>query len=214
LSESQKHWQSVYQSKKASKVSWYQVHPEISLTMIERSGINHDSAIIDVGGGASTLVDHLLEKGFRNVSVLDISSAAIKAAKERLGSKADQVKWIEGDITKVELLPEAYDLWHDRALFHFLTKAEDRKNYLNTLYDSLRSGGHVIISTFSIDGPTHCSGLEVRRYDAKLLSKEFGKNFELVETVNEEHPTPFGTTQKFIYGRFIRKISLVQKRTK
>ncbi len=182
--------------------------------MIERSGINHDSAIIDVGGGASTLVDHLLEKGFRNVSVLDISSAAIKAAKERLGSKADQVKWIEGDITKVELLPEAYDLWHDRALFHFLTKAEDRKNYLNTLYDSLRSGGHVIISTFSIDGPTHCSGLEVRRYDAKLLSKEFGKNFELVETVNEEHPTPFGTTQKFIYGRFIRKISLVQKRTK
>lgn len=204
MSESQKHWQSVYQAKKTNEVSWYQVHPEISLNLIERSGINRDSAIIDIGGGASTLVDHLIEKGFRNVSVLDISLEAIKAAKSRLGRKAAQVKWIEADITKADLLQEAYDLWHDRALFHFLTKAEDKKKYLHTLRHSLRLKGHVIISTFSLDGPLRCSGLDIQRYDANTLSAEFDEDFDLVETLNEEHPTPFGTTQKFIYCRFKR----------
>lgn len=160
---------------------------------------------MDVGGGASTLVDHLMEAGFKKVTVLDISSAALEAAKARLGLEANQVKWIEGDIKKVEFPHAVYDLWHDRALFHFLTHAEDRKNYLGALRHSLRPGGQVILSTFSLDGPLRCSGLDVQRYDAKSLSAELGKGFELAETMTEEHLTPLGTAQKFVYCRFKRR---------
>ena len=205
MTESQNHWKTAYQTKRTNEVSWYQDRPEISLNLIDRTGIDRDSAILDAGGGASTLVDHLIEKGFKNVTVLDISSAALKVAKERLGDKANQAEWMEADITKGKLPPEAYDLWHDRALFHFLTQAEGRKRYGHTLRHSLRSGGHVVISTFSLDGPSRCSGLDVQRYDAKLLNAELGKEFNLIETVNEEHPTPLGTTQKFIYCRFKKK---------
>mgnify|MGYP001607672235 CR=1 FL=1 len=205
MTESQKHWQTVYQTKKTNEVSWYQDRPATSLNLIERSGGSLDAAIIDVGGGASTFVDCLIEKGFRNVSVLDISSEAIRAAKVRLGKSADQVKWIEGDITKVELPHGVYDLWHDRALFHFLTDVGDREKYLRKLRQSLRSNGHVIISTFSLDGPKRCSGLDIRQYDAQSLGAELGEDFDLIETLNEQHPTPFGTTQKFIYCHFRKR---------
>jgi 2-polyprenyl-3-methyl-5-hydroxy-6-metoxy-1,4-benzoquinol methylase len=197
--ENKTHWEQIYHTKDSSQVSWYQLHPSLSLQYIQNAGIRKDKHIIDVGGGASTLVDHLLDDGFQNITVLDISTEALGIAKQRLAQQAELVTWMEADITNINLPHHAYDVWHDRAVFHFLTKQEERTRYVNTVKESVRPGGHVIVATFANDGPEKCSGLEVSRYDPQSLHNEFGVEFELLDSTREEHQTPFGTEQKFIY---------------
>ena len=193
------HWEKVYATKTPDAVSWYRRHLDRSLALIERAVPERSASIIDVGGGESTLVDDLLLRGYANITVLDISQGAIDVTRSRLGSAADQVRWIAADITEVELEPRAYDLWHDRAVFHFLTVPEQRTAYVRQVARSVRPGGHVIVSAFGPEGPTKCSGLEVVRYDAESLHREFGVSFRLVESSTELHRTPFDTTQQFLY---------------
>src|SRR5688572_9612197 len=162
--ETKTHWEEIYHTKQPTQVSWYQLHPLLSLQYIQNTGIEKTGQIIDIGGGASTLVDHLLENGFQGISVLDISSAALEVAQERLGPQAGSVTWLEADITQAELPHHTYDLWHDRAVFHFLTKAQDRRRYLKAVREAVKPVGHVIVATFADDGPERCSGLEVARY--------------------------------------------------
>jgi 2-polyprenyl-3-methyl-5-hydroxy-6-metoxy-1,4-benzoquinol methylase len=199
------HWENVYETKDLSQLSWFQTHPTLSLQYIERTGVDHSAHIIDVGGGVSPLVDTLLERGYQNITVLDLSAAALRVIQERLGSQATAVTWLEADITQVELSHSFYDVWHDRAVFHFLTSATDRQNYLAAVKHSVKPGGHVIVATFSIDGPTRCSGLDIVRYDPKSLHQEFGTQFDLVHSTSESHATPFGTEQRFIYCYFRKK---------
>ncbi|HEY4900387.1 MAG TPA: class I SAM-dependent methyltransferase [Terriglobales bacterium] len=193
------HWEKVYTTKAHDAVSWYRSHLETSLALIERAADARSAPIIDVGGGESTLVDDLLLRGYKNITVLDISQAAIDLTKRRLGSGADQVRWLVADITKIELEPLAYDLWHDRAVFHFLTTREQRIAYVRQVARSVKPGGHIIVSTFGTEGPTKCSELEVMRYDADSLHSEFGTRFRLIESSKEMHHTPFGTSQQFLY---------------
>jgi len=193
------HWEKVYATKTPDAVSWYRRHLETSLALIERAAPVRSASIIDVGGGESTLVDDLLLRGYKNITVLDVSQAAIDVTKSRLRSAADQVRWIVADITQIELEPRAYDLWHDRAVFHFLTAPDQRAAYVRQVARSVRPGGHVIVSTFGPEGPSKCSGLEVMRYDAESLHREFGVRFGLVESSTELHRTPFETTQQFLY---------------
>lgn len=193
------HWEHVYETKPTTGVSWFQEHAAQSLRLIADTGVPRSASIIDVGGGASTLVDDLLAQGYTSLSVLDISAKALAAARVRLGAAADRVRWIEGDITSVELPAQAYDLWHDRAVFHFLTEPEQRRAYVRNVLHAVKPGGHVIISTFAEDGPAQCSGLPVVRYSADGLHAEFGTPFELVCHEQEEHRTPAGNTQQFIY---------------
>src|SRR3989304_5557559 len=202
--DSKSHWENIYKTKASTQVSWYQLHLQMSLQLIERTGVEKTARIIDIGGGASTFVDDLLERGFEHITVLDISSAAIDAARKRLGSRADKVTWIEADITKVALPYHHYDLWHDRAVFHFLTSAGDCQKYIEVVKHSLKPRGHVIISTFALEGPPKCSGLDVVRYSPQSLHDEFGNEFELIESASEAHLTPSGTKQKFIYC-YLRK---------
>lgn len=199
--ERKNHWEDVYTKKIPKEVSWYQIEPVITLDLIESIGIDHDSKIIDVGGGASVLVDKLLEKGFGNLTVLDISSKSLNYAKERLGKLAAQVSWIEADVTEFDP-PQKYDLWHDRAVFHFLTDPNDRMKYTQNIQKALNPGGNVIIATFAIDGPPKCSGLDVERYSDEKLKNEFGGSFELIKSIKEAHVTPWGSEQKFIYCYF------------
>ena len=180
-------------------VSWYSPHLETSLALIERAAGNKSASIIDVGGGESTLVDDLLARGYKNITVLDVSQVAIEVSKKRLGLAADQVDWIARDITQAELKPSSYDVWHDRAVFHFLGAIEQRVAYVRQVATAVRPGGYVIVSTFGPEGPTKCSGLEVMRYDAGSLHAQFGMRFRLVESSKELHRTPFGTTQQFLY---------------
>jgi 2-polyprenyl-3-methyl-5-hydroxy-6-metoxy-1,4-benzoquinol methylase len=193
------HWEKVYTTKAPDAVSWYRQHLETSLALIERAVPARSASIIDVGGGESTLVDDMLGRGYRNITVLDISQAAIDVTKHRLGSAAEQVHWLVADITNVELEPLTYDLWHDRAVFHFLTTVEQRTAYVRQVARSVKPGGHIIVSTFGPEGPLKCSGLEVARYDAESLHREFGARFHLVESSTELHETPFETTQQFLY---------------
>ena len=193
------HWEKVYATKTPDAVSWYRRHLDRSLALIERAVPERSASIIDVGGGESTLVDDLLLRGYTNITVLDVSQGAIDVTRSRLGSAADQVRWIAADITQVELEPRAYDLWHDRAVFHFLTVPEQRTAYVGQVARSVKPGGHVIISAFGPEGPTKCSGLEVVRYDPESLHREFGVSFRLVESSTELHRTPFDTTQQFLY---------------
>lgn len=193
------HWERIYTTKAPSQVSWYRPHLETSFALIKRAVHDHTASIIDVGGGESTLVDDLLEAGFPNITVLDVSQAAIDVNKTRLGEKASVVRWLFADITQAELEPKAYDLWHDRAVFHFLTAQEQRTAYVRQVARSVKPGGHVIVSTFGPEGPTKCSSLDVVRYDAEALHHEFGARFRLVESSQEMHQTPFGTTQQFLY---------------
>jgi len=195
----QEHWERVYQTKARDEVSWFREHLETSLRMIENTGVGKDAAIIDVGGGNSTLVDDLLESGFIDISVLEISESAIAGSKDRLKEKASQVTWIAADITAVDLLESHYDLWHDRAVFHFLTDEEDRRKYVNVVMRSLKPGGHIIVASFGLEGPQKCSGLDVVRYSPESMHDEFGETFKLVESIGETHNTPFGTTQDFVY---------------
>lgn len=196
---SKEHWEHVYSTKAANSVSWFQEHADLSLQLIEATGVAPTAAIIDVGGGASTLVDDLLAKGFANITVLDLAGAGLKTAQERLGARADQVVWREADITKAELPAQAYDVWHDRAVFHFLTEPEDRRAYLRVLLHAVKPGGHVVIATFAEDGPLQCSGLPVRRYSAEELLAELGEAFTLVAQRKEAHRTPAGAIQRFTY---------------
>ena len=152
-----------------------------------------------MGGGASTLVDHLLDDGFQHVTVLDISAAALEITQQRLSQRAGSVTWLEADITQTTLSHHKYDVWHDRAVFHFLTEAQNRQRYVNAVREAVKPGGHVIVATFASDGPERCSGLEVARYDPQSLHSEFGTDFELLDSTREEHQTPFGTEQKFMY---------------
>ncbi len=200
--QSKEHWEHVYATKATDTVSWYQQHAEKSLRFIQGMGVPLSAAIIDVGSGASTLVDGLLARGYSNLTVLDLSAAALRAAQIRLGSSASPVTWLEADITKVELQLHAFDVWHDRAVFHFLTEAQDRAAYIRTVLHAVKPGGHVIIATFAEDGPTRCSGLPVVRYGAEALQAEFGESFALVSHEREAHLTPSGSVQQFGYSWF------------
>ena len=193
------HWERIYGKKGPAQVSWYQEHAQFSLQYIRNTGIQKTDHILDVGGGASTLVDDLIADGFQQISVLDVSGTALQLARQRLGARGIHVNWIEADITQVNLPHQHYDVWHDRAVFHFLTQPVDRQHYINTVRHAVRPGGHVIVATFATDGPDHCSGLEVSRYEPESLHREFGDGFVLVDSANEIHHTPFGTEQKFIY---------------
>ena len=193
------HWEKIYATKVPDAVSWYSRHLETSLALIERAADSRDASIIDVGGGESTLVDDLLLRGYKNLTVLDVSQASIEFTKKRLGTASEQVRWLIGDVVEIELEPHAYDLWHDRAAFHFLTTPERRLAYVRQVTRAVKRGGHVIVSTFGPEGPTKCSGLEVMRYDAESLHGEFGRQFRLVESFKELHETPVGTTQQFLY---------------
>jgi SAM-dependent methyltransferase len=194
------HWEKIYREKAPDAVScWYRPHLETSLMLIEKTARARGASIIDVGGGESTLVDDLLAHAYRNITVLDLSQTAIDVTKGRLRRAAERVRWIVGDITKADLAAAAYDVWHDRAVFHFLTAAEQRVAYVRQVGRAVKAGGHVLVSTFGPEGPTKCSGLEVVRYDAEALHAEFGVRFRLLDSFKELHHTPFGTTQQFLY---------------
>jgi len=193
------YWEKIYSTKAPDAVSWYRAHLETSLALIERAAGAHSASIVDVGGGESTLVDDLLARGYQNITVLDISETAIDATKKRLGTAAEYVSWLVGDITKIRLAPNTYDVWHDRAVFHFLITPEQRAAYVRQVASAVRPGGHIIVSTFGPEGPTKCSGLDVVRYDEESLHKQFGVRFRLEESSKELHQTPFGTTQQFLY---------------
>jgi 2-polyprenyl-3-methyl-5-hydroxy-6-metoxy-1,4-benzoquinol methylase len=183
-------------------VSWFRPHLEISLALIQRAAPERFESIIDIGGGASTLVDDLLALEYRNVTVLDISQAGLNVAKARLGAFARQVEWLELDVVKTVLPEHTYDVWHDRAVFHFLTHAEDRRAYVRNVSHAVRPGGAVIVATFGPKGPRRCSGLDVVRYDAASLHAEFSDEFQLVESLTEMHGSPSGAAQQFVYCYF------------
>jgi ubiquinone/menaquinone biosynthesis C-methylase UbiE len=193
------HWDSVYASKKPGDVSWYQTHLEKSRELIRATGVGHDAEIIDVGGGASTLVDDLLTDGFTHITVMDISPTAIQSAQSRLGTRAREVVWLEADATHKFLPAHHYDVWHDRAVFHFLTDAADRRRYVDNVSHVLKPGGHVIVATFGPHGPLKCSELDIVRYTSEQLHAEFGENFELLHSTVEDHVTPGGKHQEFVY---------------
>jgi SAM-dependent methyltransferase len=193
------HWEKIYREKAPDAVSWYRPHLETSLALIEKAVPGRSVSIIDVGGGESTLVDDLLAHGYQNIAVLDISQTAIDVTKKRLGPAAEGVQWVTADIVDGELAPNAYDVWHDRAVFHFLTTLDQRVAYVRQVARAVRPGGHVLVSTFGPDGLTKCSGLEIVRYDADSLHAEFGVRFRLLDSIKELHNTPFGTTQQFLY---------------
>lgn len=199
----QAHWDGVYASKQEAEVSWFETTPLISLDLIRRSGAAKESSIIDIGGGASRLADALLDEGYRAITVLDLSDKALAASRARLGSRASQVQWIAADVTRWEPAHH-YDLWHDRAAFHFLTVPEDRSAYVDRLMRALVPGGHVIIGTFAPDGPERCSGLPVVRYDAASLGRTLGQDFELKQTLPYGHHTPRGSLQHFQFSLFRR----------
>lgn len=193
------YWDRIYSTKPADAVSWYRPHLESSLALIERAAETGSEAIIDVGGGESTLVDDLAARGFRKITVLDISQTALDVTRERLGAAGEHVRWLCADITSVELEPHSYEIWHDRAVFHFLTGERERRAYVRNVLRAVKPGGHAIVSTFGPEGPLRCSGLEVVRYDAESLHGEFGNAFQLIDSRRELHRTPFGTTQQFVY---------------
>ncbi len=194
-----KHWEEVYGRKGTDDVSWYRPHLERSLSFIERAHVGRAASIIDVGGGASTLVDDLLTARYSNVTVLDISAIAIEAAQARLGSRAADANWLVGDITKIKLPEHRYDFWHDRAVFHFLRGPGERRAYVAAVQRALKPGGHIVVATFGLHGPEKCSGLEVARYDADGLHAEFGGEFKKVRSVTEVHTPPWGSEQEFVY---------------
>lgn len=197
------HWQSTYGAKDERKVGWFQDEPQPSLDLVSRFAPSLTSAIIDVGGGAARLIDHLLSRGFKNVSVLDLSENALAIAQERLGPRATSVHWLVGDATSWTP-PQPFVIWHDRATFHFLTEAADRAAYLARLEQGLAPGGHVVIGTFALDGPEKCSGLPVVRYDLDTLAETLGPAFERVHTQRHVHTTPGGKPQAFQFSVFRR----------
>jgi len=202
--QSKDHWEKVYQTKSADAVSWFQEHASRSLKIIRSIGAQKSAGIIDVGGGASTLVDDLMSDGFDRITVLDLSQSALAVARRRLGAKSELASWIAGDIRTVELPEQAYDIWHDRAVFHFLTEPVDREAYVRQVMKAVKPGGHVIMATFAPNGPEQCSGLPVARYAPDELHGEFGSAFELVEHALEDHATPLGSIQHFVYCHCVK----------
>lgn len=197
------HWETVYTTKSENEVSWFQENPAPSLELIGLARPTPESAIVDIGGGASRLVDSLLDRGFSRVTVLDISEAALKAARMRLGDRASQVQWIVADVTKWQAA-QTFDLWHDRAAFHFLTDPADRSAYVACMQHVIKPGGHVIIGTFAADGPEKCSGLPVNRYDEASLARALGEGFELTGSRRHDHWTPWNSVQRFLFCVFRR----------
>lgn len=193
------HWENVYKTRSDLEVSWYREHLENSVRMIVGTGVDKNAAIIDVGGGSSTLADDLLDRGFVDLTVLDISAAALEKSKARLGDRAGSVNWIAADITDVRLPEDRFDVWHDRAVFHFLTSDDDRRSYVDLVKRSAKTGGHIIVASFGPEGPQKCSGLDVVRYSPETMHDEFGSDFKLLDSFGETHNTPFGTTQEFVY---------------
>ena len=200
-------WDRAYESRSAESLSWYQEHARLSLRWIREAGVACDAPIIDIGSGASTLVDDLLAAGYPNITILDISSSALATAKKRLGPASEPVRWIQADITQALLDEHAYEVWHDRAVFHFLDSRLERQRYVDRVYRAVRPEGHVIVAVFALDGPERCSGLPAARYSPETLYAEFGESFELVRHERELHQTPSGIIQPFIYCHF-RKIRL------
>lgn len=195
------HWEDVYRQKPEDTVSWFQPYPEISLILIHKAGIGKDEPIIDVGSGASRLVDALLAEGFSDVTVLDIAEAALQKTRDRLGNTAEQAHWLAADITQWH--PQRkYRLWHDRAVFHFLNESADRAAYRRVLESALVPGGTALIASFALDGPERCSGLPVQRYSQDTLAAELGPSFHLVDRRDEDHTTPTGKLQRFQYSVF------------
>lgn len=206
--ENKNHWETVYETKNPDQVSWTQEIPKTSLDFIHSFGLKKSAKIIDIGGGDSKLVDYLLDEGFENITVLDISAKALEKAKTRLGDRAKKVNWIVSDITEFE--PKTtFDLWHDRAAFHFLTTKEQVDKYITIARNSV--SGYLTIGTFSEDGPAKCSGLEIKQYSEESLSKELKKDFDKINCVTEDHTTPFDTKQNFLFCSFRRKNTDTQK---
>lgn len=193
------HWERVYQTKSPNQVSWYRRHLDVSLDLITKTVSNRDARIVDVGGGEATLVDDLLATGYRHVAVLDLSETALEVTKERLGELAASVSCLQGDVTTYPFEANVYDLWHDRAVFHFLTEPSQRQAYVRQVARAVKAGGHVIVATFGPEGPKECSGLEIVRYDVDSLHQQFGPGFHLVDHQVEEHVTPAGARQQFVY---------------
>ena len=206
MSDRTTHWDNVYATKGEAEVSWFQNSPAISIEMIRAANPDRDADIIDIGGGASRLADALLQDEYRNLTVLDLSANALEAAKKRIGAAAPAVDWIVADVTTWRPV-KAYDVWHDRAAFHFLTDPRDRAAYVERLRSAVAADGHVIIATFAPDGPQTCSGLPVQRHDSASLSAELGPEFSLVETRRDTHHTPWHSTQAFQFSRFRRRAS-------
>jgi SAM-dependent methyltransferase len=202
--DEQEHWDALYRTRPASTLSWFESEPAASLELLERAGLNRESSVIDVGGGASALVDRVLARGVGAITVLDLSRAALAASRARLGDAAHSVTWCEDNVLSARLAVAAYDLWHDRAVFHFLATAEQREQYVAQLARSLRPHGSAIIAAFAEDGPTRCSGLDVVRYGPDELSSALGSGFELREVLRKTHITPAGVPQSFIYSRWSR----------
>jgi 2-polyprenyl-3-methyl-5-hydroxy-6-metoxy-1,4-benzoquinol methylase len=203
MTENRDHWERVYRDKAETGVSWYQAIPHQSLAYIRAAAPGTDASIIDIGSGATTLIERLLDAGYRDITALDISDAAISRAKTRLGARAAAVAWIAADIT-AWTPPRTWDIWHDRAVFHFLTAPEAQARYRDALERATGPGSHVIMSTFALDGPERCSGLPVQRYSAQGLAQKLGPKFTLNAQSDEEHTTPSGGTQKFMYAMFSR----------
>ncbi|MGE0548865.1 MAG: class I SAM-dependent methyltransferase [Kofleriaceae bacterium] len=193
------HWERVYRTKRPDEVSWYQPHLDVSLDLIKKTVHDLDARIVDVGGGEATLVDDLLAAGYRRVDVLDLSETALEVARQRLGDCRGTVGWLRGDVTSYPFEAHAYDLWHDRAVFHFLVEPAQREAYVRQALRAVKPGGHVIVATFGPEGPVQCSGLDVVRYDANTLHDQFGAEFQLVDHQLEKHTTPMGSVQQFVY---------------
>nr|WP_290666750.1 class I SAM-dependent methyltransferase [Ardenticatena sp.] len=199
------HWEGVYSKRPIDQVGWYTPHLQTSLAWIARLALHPEARIIDVGGGASTLVDDLLARGYRSITVLDLSKTALSIAKARLGEKAAMVTWVEGDVTTFDFPSHRYDVWHDRAAFHFLTSSEQQQRYVEQMTKAVKDGGYVIMATFSLESPPTCSGLPVQRYSAEHLERVLGERFVLKETSKELHLTPRGGEQMYLYCLF-RKV--------
>ena len=200
---SREHWEAVYAGKRPDDLSWYQADPRLSVELLKSTGQGQGARIVDVGGGASVLVDHLLEEGFQNIGVLDVSPTALRASQERLGGASAGIEWLEADILHYRAA-QAWDIWHDRAVFHFLVDPQDRAWYRESLYHSVSQGGHVIVATFGPEGPCRCSGLETLRCSAEDIAEELGDGVRLVEARTEDHRTPSGVVQPFVYARMVR----------
>ncbi len=197
--ETKDHWERVYETKQPDKVSWYQPHLDVSLGLITSSVTNRDARIVDVGGGEATLVDDLMKAGYHHVDVLDLSAKALQVARDRVGVSATSVRWLHGDVTTYPFEADRYDLWHDRAVFHFLTEPAQRDAYVQQVSRAVKRGGHVIVATFGPEGPQKCSGLDVVRYDPDSLHDQFGPRFEMIKHHVEDHTTPNGARQQFVY---------------
>ncbi len=203
-SERRDHWEEIYRTKASEEVSWYQKSPQTSLELIQQSNLPMTARIIDVGGGDSLLVDHLLELGYRDISVVDISETALNKSRERLDANADDINWIQGDVRRLGLSGK-FDLWHDRATFHFLIDENEIDRYLQTAYQHLNPEGILLLGTFSEKGPSQCSGLPVRQYSVKNLVHRLEKQFEIITSKTIDHFTPSGNAQNFLYCIFRKK---------